>query len=212
MKHEDNAGAYDTGMKLHWLGSYNAFRRSIVNNFGDFKNSTILDFGCGTGLLLEFIKTNYQYNGLYLGIDPGAGMLKIANGKTIDHQGKCFVQIPLFPNFPVKSESVDIFVSSLVTHQIPVEGKQVLFNEIFRVLKPGGKAVMAEFGKPSGIIGNLLALYTKKVWGRAIPEIGANAPANFDGIVPRLFESAGFSQFRVTDRWKGSIDVMTGVK
>ncbi|OGK12396.1 MAG: hypothetical protein A2W80_09650 [Candidatus Riflebacteria bacterium GWC2_50_8] len=212
MKHEDNAGAYDTGMKLHWLGSYNAFRRSLVNNFGEFENSTILDFGCGTGLLLEFIKANYRYNGLYLGIDPGAGMLKIAKEKAIDHQGKCFVQIPLFPNFPVKSESVDIFVSSLVTHQISLEGKQALFKEIFRVLKPNGRVVMAEFGKPSGIMGNLLAFYTKKVWGQAIPEIGVNAPANFEGVVPGLFAAAGFSQFRITDRWKGAIDVMAGMK
>lgn len=212
MKHEDNARAYDAGMKLHWLGSYNAFRRSLVDNFGDFEHSTILDFGCGTGLLLEFIKENYQFNGLYLGVDPGNGMLRVAKDKTVDHQSRHFIQIAPFPSLPVKNASVDVFVSSLVTHQITLNGKQALFKEIYRVLKPGGRAVMAEFGKPSDIMGNLLALYTKKIWGRAIPEIYANAPENFAGVVPQLFESAGFSQFRITERWKGAIDVMTGIK
>ena len=212
MKHEDNAHIYDLGMKLHWLGRYKAFRRSIIRNFDSFENACILDYGCGTALLLEFIKTNYRYQGDYFGIDPGLGMLKVASGKAIPHQSACFVQASSLPSFPIKSESVDVFVSSLVTHQISSEEKQLLFSEILRVLKPGAKAVMAEFGRPTNIIGKMIAYYTKHVWGAAIPEIGANVAGNFEGIVPELFKAAGFSQFAITCRWKGIIDVMAGVK
>ncbi|MFZ5950978.1 MAG: class I SAM-dependent methyltransferase [Candidatus Rifleibacteriota bacterium] len=212
MQHEDNAAAYDAGMKLHWFGSYNAFRRSIVENFGSFRDSTILDFGCGTGLLLEFIKSNYSFDGCYIGVDPGAGMLRVANSKSIAHEKKLFAQIPLFPKLPVRSESIDIFASSLVTHQISVEGKKALLEEVKRVLKPGGIAVMAEFGKPSNFFGKLVALYTMRIWGHAIPQIGENSPSNFIGMMPKLFAEAGFNDLSVVSRWKGAIDIITGKK
>ena len=38
-------------------------RLSILSQVGNLKNSKILDFGCGTGYLYEFLKKNINFKG-----------------------------------------------------------------------------------------------------------------------------------------------------
>ncbi len=164
-KHEDHARFYDLGMKLHWLGKYRRFRESLIAGFGDFEESTIFDFGCGTGLLLEYIKQNYNYQGIYFGGDPGFKMLAVASKKQIRHRRLLWAQIAEIPQLPVKDASVDIFASSLVTHQLPLESKIKSFQEAYRVLKPGGILVSAEFGRPYNLQGRIGAFWLRSFWG-----------------------------------------------
>jgi ubiquinone/menaquinone biosynthesis C-methylase UbiE len=211
-KHNDHAKLYDLGMKLHWLGTYQKFRKSIIENFGDFKDKTILDFGCGTGLLLEFIKKNYSFYGFYLGCDPGHKMLEVAKRRGLEHGSCIFMQISENPLLPIRNSAVDIFVSSLVTHQISHGNKIALFQEIYRILKPNGKIVMAEFGKPTNLLGKFGAFYVKSIWGKIIPEIRVNIIDNLDGQLPDMLKKSGFSEVMIVKKWKGFVEVIKGMK
>jgi len=211
-KHDDHAKLYDLGMKLHWLGMYQKFRKSIIKNFGDFQDKTILDFGCGTGLLLEFIKKNYPYNGLYIGLDTGYNMLQTAKNKNIKHDSQLFVQLSEVPYLPVKYSTIDIICSCLVIHQISHENKLILFKEMQRVLKPDGKIVMTEFCKPYNLVGKYGAFYTKYIWGKIIPEIATNIIDNLEGNIPDMLKMSGCSEVKVAARWKGFINIITAIK
>jgi ubiquinone/menaquinone biosynthesis C-methylase UbiE len=212
-KLNDLAGYYDSSMRRDWGREYDAFRASVVSQFGDFRNKTILDYGCGTGLLLQYIKEHHAYEGRYLACDAGANMLELASTKNIPHADLVFTLIPETPKLPFESASVDIAVSSLVTHQLPPAGKRAMFSEILRVLKPGGVFVLAEFGKSTGFMGFMTELYVRHLWGRFItPAVYANSAENFSGAVPRMVEAAGFNPVAVTSRWKGNIDVIRAVK
>ncbi|MGA1871488.1 MAG: class I SAM-dependent methyltransferase [bacterium] len=212
-KHDDHAPLYDVGMKVHWFGRYNKFRHSIIENFGDFRDTTILDFGCGTGLLLEFMKANYSYTGCYLGLDSGYRMLRTAKEKDIKHDALLFMQLSeAVPYLPIKESAIDIVCCCLVTHQISHDNKLILFKEMYRVLKPNGKIVMTEFCKPYTIFGKYGALYIKYIWGKIIPDIALNITDNLEGNIPAMLEVSGFSELEVTGRWKGFVATIAAIK
>ena len=212
-KLDDLAAHYDASMRRDWGRDYGPFRESVIAQFGDFRRKTILDYGCGTGLLLEYIKENYAYDGLYLACDADANMLELARAKNIPHPDLAFTLIPEVPELPFESGAADIAVSSLVTHQLPPEGKRAMFAEILRVLRPGGVYVAAEFGKSAGFMGFVTEVYVRHLWGRFItPAVYANSAENFAGAVPGLVAAAGFAPVAVTARWKGNIDVIRAVK
>lgn len=75
-KLNDLARHYDGSMRRDWGREYGPFRDSVISQFGEFRNKTILDYGCGTGLLLEYIKEHYPYTGRYLACDVGADCRK----------------------------------------------------------------------------------------------------------------------------------------
>ncbi|MDD2715538.1 MAG: aminotransferase class V-fold PLP-dependent enzyme [Candidatus Wallbacteria bacterium] len=211
-RHEDQARYYDIGMKLHWLWKYKKFRQALLDNLPGLSGGTLLDYGCGTGLMLEYILANSDFSGTYIGCDPGFGMLEVAVGKKIKHKLMAFVQVAETPELPVRDSSIDAIVLSLVTHQISREGKLKLFNEFFRVLKPGGMVSIAEFGKPVGISGKISAWYIRKLWGNILTGVEFNSRDNFAGKIPVFLEKSGFRDVRITGSFSGMIDIIAARK
>lgn len=210
--HDTTSRFYDFGLKLHWFGRYRRFRRSQLAAAGPLAGKTILDFGCGTGLLYDFLRQQAERPGLYVGIDPGQKMLAMARTKyqaAVDH---LLVRNAVLPQLPVAGRTIDIFVSSLVTHQLPRASKELLLREAYRVLKPGGRLVLAEFGAPVNLPGRLSGWYLRAVWGRILPAIGRGCDDNLAGRLPGLIAAAGFGSVTTVAVWKGMVHVMAAVK
>ncbi|MEW6070241.1 MAG: class I SAM-dependent methyltransferase [Candidatus Thermoplasmatota archaeon] len=86
-------------------------------------NSKILDLGCGTGLLFDFLKERNLYPDT-VGIDISKEMLKISNGEKI---------LGDVENLPFKNNSFDIVFSFTVIQNLPT---LKILEEVSRVLKP----------------------------------------------------------------------------
>ncbi len=56
-------------------------RLSILLEVGDLRRSKILDFGCGTGFLYEFLKKKINFRGKYVGYDISSEMINLAKKK-----------------------------------------------------------------------------------------------------------------------------------
>lgn len=92
----------------------------------------ILDIGCGTGMMLEDLKQM----GSATGLDFSMVALEYCKNRGIDTIGRADVR-----NLPVKENSVDIITAlDLIEH---IEDDHGLMDEFYRVLKPGGIAVMS---------------------------------------------------------------------
>lgn len=115
---------------------WNKYRKQIwpdVNEFSkQIKNKTILDIGCGTGRNAQpFLQNNYV-----ICMDFSENMLKLAD-----------VPIKLQADLltvPIKDSSIDIVLCIAVIHHLETRKDRIkALNEIYRVLKPNGKALIS---------------------------------------------------------------------
>ncbi len=101
----------------------------------NLNNKRILDVGCGTGNLLEYI--NQKYTGFdYTGVDILPHMIKIAEGKKL--KGR-FICMDLFKNNPFPNKSFDAIFSSGIFNLNLGNNKEFLMDalEVFQDLSCG---------------------------------------------------------------------------
>lgn len=103
------------------------------------EGATVLDIGCGTGRLGRHLAGIIGPSGRYIGIDPLAERIKIANEKN--EYGQAFFEIGTAENLAaIRSNSIDVVFLNAVFHWL--KDKEAALREIVRVLKPGGKVGM----------------------------------------------------------------------
>jgi len=76
MKHLIKPGVYE---KLFRDEQYRKYE--CLEKLGVVFQGEIVDIGCGTGFLYEYISSKHGFNGRYICIEPDYGMLKIASKK-----------------------------------------------------------------------------------------------------------------------------------
>ena len=107
----------------------------------------VLDLGCGTGSLTTLIKQSHLKSQVY-GLDADRQVLEIARTKT-NHSGvDVTLEQGLAYQLPYSDGWFDRVLSSLVFHHLTSEQKQRAFSEIYRVLRPGGRFYLLDFGNP----------------------------------------------------------------
>ncbi|HST61241.1 MAG TPA: class I SAM-dependent methyltransferase [Longimicrobium sp.] len=106
-----------------------------------------LEIGCGTGSLLLLLK-RAQPGAEVIGLDPDPAALAIARRKA----GRAGVTLRLDEGFadvmPYGDGSIDLALSSLMFHHLSTGVKAGTLAEVRRVLKPGGRFLMLDFGGP----------------------------------------------------------------
>lgn len=103
------------------------------------EDATVLDIGCGTGRLGRHVTGIIGPAGTYIGIDPLAERIRIANEKN--YHENAFFEIGTAENLEtIKSNSIDAVFLNAVFHWL--QDKEAALREIVRVLKPGGKVGM----------------------------------------------------------------------
>jgi SAM-dependent methyltransferase len=72
----------DTPQGVQWGDVETQERRmAILLDVGDVRSAKVLDFGCGTGHLLNFMQRQVGFKGEYIGYDIGEDMIRIARKK-----------------------------------------------------------------------------------------------------------------------------------
>jgi ubiquinone/menaquinone biosynthesis C-methylase UbiE len=167
------------------------FKRTLIEKANIKNGYRILDLGCGTATLTILIKKTYP-GAEVTGLDGDPKILEIARAKV----AKAGLDIPLDMGMsfelPYPDSSFDRVISSLVFHHLTREDKVRTFKEIFRVLRFGGDLHVADFGKPHNALMYLISLVF-----RHLEEAGDN----INGLLPEMFQKAGFDRVEETDRF-----------
>lgn len=117
-------------------------RRLILDLAGDVRGRSVLDIGCGDGdLAVELSKRGAHV----AGIDASESMIEAAKLRAGRDQVDVEFQVAAAQHLPFPSERFDIVIA--VTILCFVEDVAPVFNEMARVLRPGGRLVIGELGK-----------------------------------------------------------------
>ena len=144
---------------LSW-GWDRVWKKKLVSNLPALLRGTILDLACGTGDITAALAKNYSQS-MIVGVDLTHEMLKIARDMC-SFSNVHFVRQDM-NDVGIKDKSVDIVTGGYALRNAP-DFDQTLC-EIFRVLKPGGRAFFLDFSKSHRGGLQKLGYVILKVWG-----------------------------------------------
>lgn len=148
----------------------------------------VLDLGSGGGFDCFLARQQVGETGYVIGVDMTPEMIKLAR-ENAEESGYNNIEFRLgeIEHLPVADEAVDVIISNCVIN-LSLE-KQQVFNEAYRVLKPGGRIsasdVVATAELPAEVKQDLASL------------AGCIAGAEYVENIQVMLEQAGFENTRL---------------
>ncbi|AQZ65148.1 gamma-tocopherol methyltransferase @ delta-tocopherol methyltransferase [[Actinomadura] parvosata subsp. kistnae] len=192
-EHADEGGvierprAYEVVAELAYLGGRRAAFTRLAAAARPRPGDRVLDVGCGTGYLSRILS---PVSGHVTGLDPSPAMIAHATERA---PSNCTYVVGEGQDLPFPDGSFDLVVSSLAMHHMPREARPEALRQMFRVLRPGGRLLIAEFSPPSGHLARrLVGLLTgpamrhdpHELLGSMIPDAGFQVTD--EGRLPHL--------------------------
>lgn len=160
-------------------------RGRLVDALAPAPGAAILEFGCGTASNLVALNRR-QPDLLLAGIDVDPEILEIARAKLERAGVKADLVHYDGGELPLEDASQDGVCTLLVFHHLTVEQKKLALAEIRRVLKPGGRFVLADWGRQRNPLLRAGFFLVQLLDGFATTR------SNAQGLVPGLIADAGF--------------------
>lgn len=171
------------------------YRARLISLAGISARQQVLDVGCGSGDLL--VQVARAVPGAELtGLDPDGIALGRAARKFADLGTGVTLIRGYADQLPLADASLDHLVSSLAIHHVDDDARAAFAAEAHRVLRPGGKITILDFGGSShdhghGPLGHLRSLVDTTL--RKSPRL----QLNLDSGLPDLLRAAGFADAAV---------------
>lgn len=145
----DQGWRYDLTVALMdtfaFRGQGRALRRRAVTLANLQPGERALDVGCGTGTVALDAQRRVGATGYVAGIDPGARQIASARAKAARRRLPVDFQVGVVEQLPFADQSFDVVLSTLMMHHLPAPLKRQGLAEIARILKTGGRLVIADF-------------------------------------------------------------------
>ena len=152
---------YDATNDAMSLGIHRLWRRGAVRASGVRPGGKVLDCASGTGDLALAFKRAVGTTGLVKGTDFNPDMLAIARKKAAAAGLEVGFEVADAMRLPEPDGAYDVASISFGIRN--VDDPKVCVGELGRVVKPGGRVVVLEFGQPGGLFGFFFRPYARYV-------------------------------------------------
>ncbi|MFB3926596.1 MAG: arsenite methyltransferase [Syntrophales bacterium] len=163
------------------------------------EGEVVLDLGAGAGFDCFLAAAKVGEKGRVIGVDMTPEMIeKARENARKDGRGNVEFRLGEIEHLPVADATVDVIISNCVINLVP--DKKQAFQEAFRVLKPGGRAVISDIVllRPlADFIMNSIAAYIGCVSGAVTKD-------DYLGVM----REAGFQEVRILEETTFSIDCL----
>lgn len=163
------ASKYDLMNDMMSGGVHRLWKRHFVATSGIHSGDLVLDLAGGTGDIAKLLMPQIGQSGKVIIGDINQAMLDVGQDRMVDAgffgRFEC-IQMNA-EDLPFDDNSIDAITMAFGLRN--VTNKQQALNEMHRVLKPGGKALVLEFSKVNNsVLKQIYNFYSFKV----LPEIG----------------------------------------
>ena len=151
------------GLVLRHGAGYDAFaavffggrRRHVYTKLAELSGLTagdqILDMGCGPGYFTRILAGAAAPGGSAVGVD--ASEEAVAQARKVTRLANCTFVDGVAEAIEAPDGTYDVVVTSLMMHHLPEDLRPRVVEEMFRVLRPGGRVLIADFRPPASRIG-----------------------------------------------------------
>jgi SAM-dependent methyltransferase len=160
-------------------------KRCLIEQAGFDDGMQVLDLASGTGTLSIMIKQSISSVDV-TGVDGDPKILGIAKEKARKSNVRVVFDYAMATDLPYSDSSFDRVLSTLFFHHLNRSAKSETLSEVFRVLKPDGRLIVGDWGKPTGPLMRLLFYPIQWLDGFETTQ------DNVDGRLPAMIEAAGF--------------------
>jgi demethylmenaquinone methyltransferase/2-methoxy-6-polyprenyl-1,4-benzoquinol methylase len=198
------APTYDSTNTVLSMGVHHLWRNRAVALSGAAAGQSVLDCATGTGDLALTFKHKVGATGRVVGTDFCAEMLAPAPAKAAAKGLEVEWAVADAMHLPYDDNTFDVASISFGIRN--VDDPVVCLREMARVVRPGGRVVVVEFGQPRGLFGALYRFYSFQVMPLVgglmsgnrqaysyLPRTSAAFPAG-DDFLSLMDRSGGFSQ------------------
>jgi ubiquinone/menaquinone biosynthesis C-methylase UbiE len=179
------------------------FRSRLVSQVAADEPASVLELGCGTGsLTLRLADALPGSHIVGVDLDPDA----LARARAKDPAGRIDWLQATATALSIAERSFDRVVASLVLHHLTTEEKRTALAEARRVLRPGGRLHVADWGAPQDVVMRTAFFALRALDGFERTRVHAR------GELAVTIQRAGFAGVRRRDRLRtawGTLELLS---
>lgn len=175
-----------------------AIKSRVLEHAAIAPGDDVLDVGCGTGTLA--VAAAQAAPGVSVtGLDADPSILERARAKAADAGFDVRFDEGMSDALPYDDDSFDVVVSTLFFHHLADDVKRATASELARVLRPGGRLVVGDLGRPQDPLMRTAVLSVQLLDGFATTSL------NVRGDLPAVLAAAGLSGVATPSRMRTPI-------